>query len=270
MTSLAGRGELAGSCAAPAGDRRVRGTLQGAFRFPPRLWRASMTGDSNAPYGARRTGLAHESCGGYARVPPAPSALAAGISCRLDDDASAEARFHGRDSTEAFAHSPGREGSDSMATVETPLDGSEARRDSASATGGNPSRRRYPTPLPGSGRPGARRRGRWRRDPGMANGSRPPIGVIRSSCWRSRLLRGCPSWCRSATGGCWCRRSRSSAGRPTRWRRIWPVRRGPGSRCSSVAMRICRTSVVSPRPIGGWCSASTTSTRRCRARSSGT
>ena len=24
---------------------------------------------------------------------------------------------------------------------------------------------------------------------------------------------GCPSWCRSATGGCWCRRSRSTGAR---------------------------------------------------------
>ena len=94
--------------------------------------------------------------------------------------------------------------------------------------------------------------------------------LIRSSCWRSRRRPGCRSWCRSATGGCWCRRSRSSAARPTRWRPTWPARRGPGWTCSSAAMRTCRTSARSPRPIGGWCSASTTSTRRCRARSSGT
>ena len=43
-----------------------------------------------------------------------------------------------------------------------------------------------------------------------------------------------------------------------------------GLRCSSAAMRTCRTSVGSPRPTGGSCSASTTSTRRCRVRSSGT
>ena len=49
-------------------------------------------------------------------------------------------------------------------------------------------------------------------------------------------------------------------------------RRAPigAARCSSAATRTCRTSVASPRPIGGWCSTSTTSTRRCRARSSGT
>ena len=122
------------------------------------------------------------------------------------------------------------------------------RSQHTNATGGNPSRRRYPIPRRGSGRRGARRRGRWRRAPGMANGSRPPIGVIRSSCWRSRRPRGCPSWCRSAMGGCWCRRSRSSAARPTRWRPIWPVRRGPGWTCSSVAMRICPTSVAFAGP----------------------
>ena len=38
----------------------------------------------------------------------------------------------------------------------------------------------------------------------------------------------CRSWCRSATGACSCRRSPSSAAPPTRWRRIWPARRGPG------------------------------------------
>ena len=81
---------------------------------------------------------------------------------------------------------------------------------------------------PRSGRPWGRRRGRWRRARRMATGRRPRTGVIRSSCSRSRRLRGCPSWCRSATGGCSYRRSRSSAARPTRWRPTWPARRGPG------------------------------------------
>ena len=101
-------------------------------------------------------------------------------------------------------------------------------------------------------------------------GSRRAIGAIPSSCWRSRRRPASPSWCRSATGGCWCRRSRSTAARPTRWRPTWPTRPGPGWTCSSAATRICRTSARSPRPTGGSCSASTTSTRRCRARSSGT
>ena len=42
-----------------------------------------------------------------------------------------------------------------------------------------------------------------------------------------------------------------------------------GLTCSCAVMRTCRTSVRSPRRIGGWCSTSTTSTRRCPARSSG-
>ena len=101
-----------------------------------------------------------------------------------------------------------------------------------------------PAPDPGgAGGEGQGGAGAWRRAPSRANGSRPPIGAIRSSCWRSRRRPGCPSWCRSATGGCWCRRSRSTAARPTRWRPIWPARRGPGWTCSSAAMRICRTSV---------------------------
>ena len=53
---------------------------------------------------------------------------------------------------------------------------------------------------------------------GAGAGSAP----IRSICSRSRRRRACPSWCRSATAGCSCRRSRSTAVRPTRWRPIWP------------------------------------------------
>ena len=41
-----------------------------------------------------------------------------------------------------------------------------------------------------------------------ASGSRRPIGRIPSRCSRSRRRPGCPSWCRSATGGCSSRRSR--------------------------------------------------------------
>ena len=47
------------------------------------------------------------------------------------------------------------------------------------------------------------------------------------------------------------------------------VYRGRGCWCSCVVMHICRTSVVSRRRIGGWCSASTISTRRIRGRLSG-
>ena len=54
------------------------------------------------------------------------------------------------------------------------------------------------------------------------------------------------------------------------WPPTSPTRRAPACTCSSAAMRICRTSARSPRPTGSSSSASTTSTRRCRARSSGT
>ena len=46
--------------------------------------------------------------------------------------------------------------------------------------------------------------------------------------------------------------------------------RAPACTRSSAATRTSRTSACSPRPTGGWSSASTTSTRRCPARSSGT
>ena len=197
-------------------------------------------------------------------------ARAGRISCQSDDDAAAEPRFHGLDGTSGIRYfaQPRRERHHGGRS--DPHRWFGGGRDTRARQSGNPSRRRYRTPHLGSGRRMARRRVRWRRAPGRANGSLPLIGVIRSSCWRSRLPHGCRSWCRSATGGCWCRRSRSSAARPTRWRPIWPASPGPALTCSCVAMRICPTSVLSPGPIGGWCSASTTSTRRCRARSSGT
>ena len=70
----------------------------------------------------------------------------------------------------------------------------------------------------------------------MAYGSRPPTGVIPSRCWRSRVLPGCRSSCPSATGGCWCRRSPSSAARPIRWRPTWPA---PRTRAGGAALRRC-------------------------------
>ena len=78
--------------------------------------------------------------------------------------------------------------------------------------GRNRSRSRSGISPPGSGRRGARRRGRWRHARATATASRPPIGLIRSSCWTSKPPPACPSWSRSATGECWSRRSRSSAG----------------------------------------------------------
>ena len=133
----------------------------------------------------------------------------------------------------------------------------------ASATAGAPSRRRSFIPPSRSVRRRARRRGASRRVPSTASGRRPPIGRIRSSCWRSRLLPRLPSWCRSGTGGCWSRRSRSSAGPRYPMAADLAAGRGPGWTCSSAAMRTSRTSARSVRPTAGSCSASTTSTRRC-------
>ena len=69
-----------------------------------------------------------------------------------------------------------------MADVETP---STVRRRSghANATGGNPSRRRYRISRSRSGRRGARRRGRWRRDPAHgewepASDRRDPVELL--------------------------------------------------------------------------------------------
>ena len=55
---------------------------------------------------------------------------------------------------------------------------------------------------------------------------RDPVDVLR----RSRTPPGCRSWCRSATGGCSPRRSRSSAARPRSWPPTSRPRRSPGSR----------------------------------------
>ena len=93
---------------------------------------------------------------------------------------------------------------------------------------------------------------------------------IRSGCCWGRRSRGCRSWCRSGTGGCWCRRSRSTGGRRCRWRRTWPPRPPPGCGCSCAGTPTCRISARSPRRSATWSSTSTTSTRPCRARSSGT
>ena len=52
----------------------------------------------------------------------------------------------------------------------------------------------------------------------MRSSPRPGRGIRWGCCW-SRQRAGCRSWCRSGTGGCWCRRSRSTGGRRCRWRR---------------------------------------------------
>ena len=90
-----------------------------------------------------------------------------------------------------------------------------------------------------------------------------------SSSW-TRRRRACPSSCRSATDGCWSRRSRSTAALRRSWRTISRRRQGSGSMCSSAATRTSPTSAATRRPSGISSSTSTTSTRRCPARSSGT
>ena len=119
--------------------------------------------------------------------------MPAAISSQLGDDRSAQARFDGTDGM-CQRHSrsrPAAKGATPWRTLRSPP---PARRRSRHprATGANPSRRRYPTPRSRSVRQRARRRARWHRAPGMANSRRPLIGAIRSSCWRSRPLRGVP------------------------------------------------------------------------------
>ena len=111
--------------------------------------------------------------------------------------------------------------------------------------------------------------GRWPRWSRMRSSRRAGRGIRSGCCW-GRRSRGCRSWCRSGTGGCWCRRSRSTGGRRCRWRRTWPQRLPRGCGCSCAGTRTCPISARSPRRNGGWSSTSTTSTRPCPARSSGT
>ena len=56
-----------------------------------------------------------------------------------------------------------------------------------------------------------------RHRPPSGTGRPPPTARTRSPCSRSRPRRGSRTWSRSATAGCWSRRSRSTAGRPCRW-----------------------------------------------------
>ena len=121
----------------------------------------------------------------------------------------------------------------------------------------------------------AERAGAWERQRAqrcrgmcMVSGWRRRVAVIRLSCWRSRPLRGCRSWCRSVTGG-W-----GLAVYVLSWRGVSDggdrALAADGSRgavvrgCALVELRC-----ASRHPIGGSCSMSTTSTRRCPDRSSG-
>ena len=110
--------------------------------------------------------------------------------------------------------------------------------------------------------------GRWRRWSRRRSSHRIRRGIRSGCCW-SRKRAGCRSCCRSGTGGCWSRRSRSTGGRRCRWRPIWPPPPPRGCGCSCAGMRTWPISARSPPPRGGWSLTSTTSTRRCPARSSG-
>ena len=90
------------------------------------------------------------------------------------------------------------------------------------------------------------------------------------NCSRSRLECASRSWCRFATGECSCRRSPSFAARLTSWRPTSRTARERASTLSFAATHTSRISDSSPPRIVASCSASTTSTRRCRGRSSGT
>ena len=105
---------------------------------------------------------------------------------------------------------------------------------------------------PLGGRARGARQGRARRDAAL----RPRrLGAARRPARPGRAARGagarpaCPSWCRSATGACSPRRSRSTAARRRSWPPTWPTTPAHGpARCSSAATRTCPTSASSPRP----------------------
>ena len=73
---------------------------------------------------------------------------------------------------------------------------------------------------------------------------------IRSGCCWARRSRGCRSWCRSGTGGCWCPRSPSTGGRRCRWRPTWPPRPRQGCGCSCAGTPTCPISARSRRRSG--------------------
>ena len=116
-------------------------------------------------------------------------------------------------------------------------------------------------------------RKRGRRCPGtvMRCSTRRRAGPTRSGCWRSRRSRGCRSWCRSGTGRMlvspftfYRGAALPMAGRPGRHARVGAAGAAVRGRAPVQLRR------RSPRRNGGWSSTSTTSTRPCPARSSGT
>ena len=62
---------------------------------------------------------------------------------------------------------------------------------------------------------------------------RPATVPTRSGCSRSRTAPGSRTWCRSATGGCWSRRSPSIGARPRSWP---PTSTAPPSPASQVQL----------------------------------
>ena len=121
-----------------------------------------------------------------------------------------------------------------------------------------------------SGRRRARRRANARRARATANGSPRTIDRTRSTCSRARRRIGSPSSCPCATAACWSPRS-PSIGAPRRsWPPTWRRRRAPGSGCRRAGTLTSRTSAPMRRRTAAWSSTSTTSTRPCPARGSGT
>ena len=111
------------------------------------------------------------------------------------------------------------------------------------------------------------RRTRARRAPSVPLASMPRSGsrrVTPSHCSASRSATACPSWSRSATCA-WRSRLRvpAAGGGDDGGATGHPARRA-GSPCSCAVTRTSPTSASSPPRTGGWCSTSTTSTRRCR------
>jgi hypothetical protein len=102
-----------------------------------------------------------------------------------------------------------------------------------------PSRPGSPTRAWRNAEPTARRPATGCRGPATADGSRPLIVPTQSSCSRSRTAPASPTWCPSATGGCWSHRSPSTAGRPRSWPPTSPAPPSLASRCSSAATRTC-------------------------------
>ena len=87
---------------------------------------------------------------------------------------------------------------------------------------------------------------------------------------RAGSVAGAGSGTDPPRAGCWSRRSRSIEAAPRSWLPISRTHRRLESRCSAAATHTWPTSEDSSRQSVRWSSTSTTSTRRCPARGSGT